>query len=132
MYIFLNIDLGKNKGYNGQMKKKKELIFIVSICVLALLTQFVSIAVRHLSDVGEIVEVVVDGKVIHTMRLSKDEEFIVSDSSGDSNTICVSNQKVFIIDANCPDKICEKTGFISEIGESIICLPHKLVVRIVS
>ncbi len=32
--------------------------------------------------------------------------------------------------ADCPDKLCVKQGKISKSGESIICLPHKVVVKI--
>jgi hypothetical protein len=33
-------------------------------------------------------------------------------------------------DADCPDKLCEKTGKISKNGETIVCLPHRVVVEI--
>lgn len=34
--------------------------------------------------------------------------------------------------ANCPDKVCVHTGFINKPGQSIVCLPHKINVKIVS
>ena len=33
-------------------------------------------------------------------------------------------------DADCPDKICINMGTIRKKGQTIICLPHKLVVEI--
>ena len=33
-------------------------------------------------------------------------------------------------EADCPDKICVNTGKISKIGETIVCLPHRVVVEI--
>ena len=33
-------------------------------------------------------------------------------------------------DADCPDKLCEKTGKISKNGETIVRLPHRVVVEI--
>ena len=35
-------------------------------------------------------------------------------------------------DANCPDKICEGHQKISYKGETIVCLPHKVVIEIVT
>ena len=35
-------------------------------------------------------------------------------------------------DADCPDKICVNHATISDVGESIVCLPHRVVVEIVS
>lgn len=42
----------------------------------------------------------------------------------------IEGRKARILESNCPDKICVKTGYISKAGESIICLPHKVIVEI--
>ena len=33
-------------------------------------------------------------------------------------------------DADCPDRLCVKQGSISKNGESIVCLPHKVIVTV--
>ena len=38
--------------------------------------------------------------------------------------------KVRIKEAQCPDKVCVKTGWISKPGEVIVCLPYKIVIKI--
>ena len=35
-----------------------------------------------------------------------------------------------VAEANCGDHTCIRTGQISREGEAIVCLPHRLVVRI--
>ena len=35
-------------------------------------------------------------------------------------------------EANCPDKLCIHQGKISKNGETIVCLPHGLIVEIKS
>lgn len=45
-------------------------------------------------------------------------------------TVHIENGKVWVTDADCADKICERTGVISRGGQSIVCLPHGVVVRI--
>ena len=47
------------------------------------------------------------------------------------NVVEIDNEQVKIIDADCHDKICVKAHAISKPGESLICLPHKLVIRII-
>ncbi len=46
------------------------------------------------------------------------------------NTIQVSNAGVRVISADCKNKTDVKRGIISRGGESIICLPHRLVIYI--
>ena len=49
-----------------------------------------------------------------------------------TNVIEIKDGKVYVSEADCPDKLCVKQGPISKAGETIVCLPHKLVVRITS
>ena len=43
----------------------------------------------------------------------------------------VKDGKIRITKVSCPDKICEKTGFIGSSGQSIICVPNKITVSVV-
>jgi hypothetical protein len=42
----------------------------------------------------------------------------------------IENNTARIKEADCPDELCVHQKEISKTGESIICLPHKLVIRI--
>ena len=42
----------------------------------------------------------------------------------------VSGGRVRVRDADCPDRLCVRMGWVSRDGESIVCLPHKLVVTV--
>lgn len=68
-------------------------------------------------------EVPLTGKVKHT-------EFIIDTGHG-SNTVVIENEKITIVEADCPDSICTQIGFIGEPGQSITCLPHKLHIEVV-
>lgn len=41
------------------------------------------------------------------------------------------DNKVRMVESPCPDKICMGMGWISHPGESIVCIPNRVVVRIV-
>lgn len=71
-----------------------------------------------------------DRETISELDLSKDTELVLDDGNGGSNTITVKNGKIAVTDANCPDLVCVHTGSISQTGEVIACLPHKLIITI--
>lgn len=53
-------------------------------------------------------------------------------NGNDYNEIVATGDQIEIQDANCPDQICVKKGKISKPGQTIVCLPHKLLVEIKS
>ena len=46
------------------------------------------------------------------------------------NVVVISGGKVSVTEASCKNQVCVKHGAISGPGESIVCLPNRLVVRI--
>lgn len=42
----------------------------------------------------------------------------------------MGDQRVRVIEADCPDQIDVKQGYISRVGEIIVCLPNKLIIEI--
>ena len=75
----------------------------------------------------EYVSVWLDGMEIARLPLNQDCRHAI----GSGNTIEISGGSVRMIEADCPDKICVRTGPISRSGQSIVCAPHKVVVTIV-
>ncbi len=60
------------------------------------------------------------------------EEIIRVDAGGDKyNLVIMTNQGVYIKEANCQDKLCVNWGYIKRPGETLVCLPHRLVVSII-
>ena len=46
--------------------------------------------------------------------------------------LSIKDGSASIIEASCPDLLCVKQKEIREAGESIICLPNKLVIRVIN
>lgn len=113
--------------------KRKYIADILLIIFLIISTGIISffIYTEPNSDVLK-VEVCVDGKVIKTYPLETDSAYDIKDKLSTGNTLVIENGKVYISDADCDDELCVKQGSIKRVNESIICLPHKLVVRITS
>ena len=57
---------------------------------------------------------------------------MLDDGEGNVNTVVIRGGRASVVDANCPDKLCEGMGSVSKAGETIVCLPHKLVVTVIS
>ena len=83
------------------------------------------------SDAG--VRVTVDGKVYGTYPLSKDDTIEIKNVDGDvTNTLVIKDGVADVTAADCPDHLCVKQKAILKEGESIICLPNKVVVTVKS
>lgn len=73
------------------------------------------------------VEVKVDGEEFGTWPLYEDAEVAI----GETNRLCIEDGYADMIWADCPDKLCVHQRAISRDGESIICLPNKVVVSVI-
>ncbi|MBQ7242355.1 MAG: NusG domain II-containing protein [Firmicutes bacterium] len=108
-------------------KIKYDLIFIViALCAAAVL--YFS-GVLSQGDKGAYAVIYIDGRENGRYALDADDSFVVKTDAGE-NQVVISGGKVSVTDADCPDKLCVKQGEIDRQGETIVCLPHKLVVEI--
>ncbi|EHN58149.1 NusG domain II-containing protein [Oenococcus kitaharae] len=48
------------------------------------------------------------------------------------DVIVATGNEVRVIEANCPDQICVHHAPIDQAGQSIVCLPHKLIIEVKS
>ena len=70
-----------------------------------------------------------DNEVVASFPLAEDHVYTVTNELG-TNTVIIEHGQAYVTDADCPDKICEQMGAISKPGETIVCLPHLLVVEV--
>ena len=85
-------------------------------------------------SVADRVTVEVDGKLIATYDLpkgDKQEEVRIDAGNGRYNLLRLTSSGAFVKEANCPDQICVKWGKITKPGQTIVCLPHKVVISMI-
>ena len=82
----------------------------------------------HPGDSGAWAVVTVDGAELG--RYALDEDRTVTIGAADYNVLEISGGRAAVVEANCADHTCVRAGWISREGETIVCLPHRLVVRI--
>ncbi len=109
-------------------KRRNDIILISALLSAALLALAVF---RFCVPSGNSVMISVDGKSTEIISLNKDSERVIKTENG-TNIVEVKNGKVSVVDATCPDKLCQKHRPISKVGESIVCLPNKVTLRIFS
>ena len=78
---------------------------------------------------GNRVIVSIDGKETSSYPLDQDLDTQI-DGVGGKNRLIIQDGEARITEADCPDKLCVKQGAVSHVGESIICLPHRVSVHI--
>ena len=78
---------------------------------------------------GAQVLVLQDGE--ETARYALDEDRTVTIGGADYNVLEIRAGEAAVTEANCGDHTCVRTGAISRAGERIICLPHRLEIRVV-
>lgn len=106
---------------------KKRLWDILLIAGLLLLSGLLYLFLRPGAE-GVWAVVTVDGQ--ETARYALSEDRTVTLGGEGYNVLQIAGGSAAVIDANCGDRTCVRTGTISRTGESIICLPHRLTVRI--
>ncbi|MCY6484740.1 NusG domain II-containing protein [Clostridium aestuarii] len=114
--------------------KKSDLIIVVLFLVIAItffgFNKYRSNFIKQNSN-QIYAEIYVEGNLYKSVPLSNDKEDIIEINTEDGkNIIKIHDDGVEITEADCFDEICVKTGFKKEVGETIVCLPHKLVIEI--
>ncbi len=110
---------------------KKIIIPTAVLVLLAGILIVVWVCMKNGETDNPAAEIRLNGEVVKTVPLSEDCEFTV-ESEGGYNTVRVQNGAVSVVAADCPDKVCVRTGEISGGGVPIICLPHRLEIVVVN
>lgn len=110
-------------------KRKKDLIFIFSILIFAVFLLLIQRVYGNAQDEADLVKITVNQKLYGTYELNKNQTITIQNDFG-INTIQIQNKDVWMEEADCPDGYCKEQGHISKNKQTIVCLPHKLVVEI--
>lgn len=86
----------------------------------------------YMRDAGGRIVITLNGETIKEMPLDKDADFLAGSKEGAYNLVVVENGKAYVSEANCANGICKNSKSISKSGEVIICIPHRLVITVVS
>ncbi len=105
---------------------------ITALILFTCIVSLVIINVYAYAGRADSVVVELDGKEYAKYRLSeiKKTEYVEINSEYGYNKIEISSDGVRMAEADCEDKLDVAAGKITRANEYIICLPHRLTVRI--
>ena len=113
----------------GARKIRNDLLLIgaaLLISVIAALLFFFT------GETGEYASVIIDGEEAGRYSLAENREIVLEfDREDYYNLLVIKDGVAFVAEANCRDGICVSHRAIKRVGETIVCLPHRLVVEIV-
>ena len=112
----------KNRKSTYSLFRIWDVIVIVVVLLLVALALYFTLS----PEKGSRAEVYVSGEKKAELVLSKDAELELNGLK-----LIVSGGKIWVHSSDCPDKICETTGKIYKKGQTIVCLPNQVIVRIV-
>lgn len=118
----------QNSDLAPRRKVRNDIILVLAIVLLAIAG---FLAVHFTGSQGDRVVVLINGAETASYPLSEDLETVIQ-TGENTNTLVINEGKASVRDASCPDKICVNHRAISKAGETIVCLPHKVVVKVVS
>lgn len=104
-------------------------IVIVALIIISAIIIFVSMLPKTYEN--NTLEIYLDGELINSISLEEDNYQTIEIDETASVTIEIDGLQVRIIESTCYDHVCENTGYISKAGEVIVCMPNKLLLKIV-
>lgn len=125
----MNTNNTSSTAKSGGRKLRNDIIFISGLLAVLIC---LGLGVYFLRPTGDEVVVTVDGEVWGTYSLDTDVTVdIRTGQDGEQlNRLVIKDGKAWVEVASCPDGICAGHNPISRQGQSIVCLPHKVVVTV--
>ncbi len=125
--------MNKSEKTVSFVKKNKFRNDVILAAVIVIIAVAVLLFINVTKVQGNSVVVKIDGEETQSYSLSENVEFEIKTGKNNDNynVVVIENGKVRVTEADCPDGICKEYRPISYVGETIVCLPHKVVIEIV-
>ena len=122
----------KSEKENASVNKTKFRNDFILVAVIVIIAVAGLLFIKFTKVQGNRVVVKIDGVQTESYSLSDDIQFDINTGKNNENhnTVVIKAGKVQVVDANCPDGICKDYRPISYVGQTIICLPHRVVLEI--
>lgn len=113
---------------HGKRMTKADTVLLAAF-ILTGLACFAALRLGLQKD-GAAVRILSDGELYGTYDLTEEQNIPIQKNGKAVNVLKISGHKAKMIKADCPDKLCVHQKAISRQGETIVCLPNKIVVEI--
>lgn len=106
-------------------KSDIRLLIIIGLIIIGIFI-FINIT----KEKGSVAEVYYEDELILSIHLDDDGEYNVDGELGDV-VLEVKDGMIRVKSENSPKNICSKGGYIGDSSRTLICLPNKIIVKIV-
>ena len=103
-------------------------IIFIAILIIIICLSLIPIFSDSQSVEDSTVYIEIDGVKYAEVPLDSNEEIVIENVG----TVIIDGMQVRIENTTCKDKLCERMGNISKSYQSIICLPNKVIIKIIS
>lgn len=112
--------------------KKLDIIIIISLVIISFIPYFIFSKMLKKEYSSTYANIKLNGKTYDNIPLSsfKGEKEIEIKNDHGHNIIKIKDNEISIIEADCDDSLCIKQGSITKVGQTLVCLPHKLIIEI--
>ena len=106
--------------------------YLIIFIALASVFMLFLVGVRDGGYSEKYVSVQVNGEEVKKVYLGRAvlDKTIAIESDFGYNLLEFKEDSVRVIEADCPDELDVKKGWIDKVGETIVCLPNRMVVEI--
>lgn len=110
----------------SKKKIKNDLLLAAALFAAAALAFLIFYFTR---SEGNTVSIIINGVKTEGYSLQQNIEKEIICENG-KNILVIENGEAYMKSADCPDKICVSHRPIKHNGETIVCLPHRLVIEV--
>lgn len=113
---------------------KKLTRYDIALILILFIISCSPLLITNSAPASRYAEISVDGKIYKKVPLAYHkgtEELSIKTARGE-NIITVDDDTIAVTNADCPDAVCIRAGKAKNVGDTIACLPHKLIIEIKS
>jgi len=115
----------RHQGFN--FMKKNDILFICA--VILLITGVLITFSYHANSDNKIVVIKEANDIYGTYPLSEDKKIEVEGILG-VTTVIIENGEAYVFDSPCPNKTCIHMGKIKKRGDTIVCIPNRILMSV--
>lgn len=107
--------------------------FLIGIAIVLIAASFIGVSIYKGAeeDTKKIAVIKQDDKEVKRIDLDTvNEPLEIKISGAYDETILVEKGRIRFKEADCPDKVCVKTGWLSSKGDMAVCLPNRTMIKI--
>lgn len=112
-----------------QKRRRNDLLLLAGILLAVAVFALVYTLTRKEGGYAAVIQ---NGTETARYSLSEEQEIPIADGETVTNLLVIRDGKAYMAEATCPDQICVEHRPVSKAGETIVCLPHELVIKIVA